>query len=156
MASSEIKWQAPEFEYRPKGVSWYWISIIVAAAIVAVSVWQKNFLFGLLIIVAEILVLVWANREPPFVEFTLNERGLDIGGNKFYVWSEAESFGIDDYLETDWPNLYFQFKARLKTPLKIKMPKERAAEIQKTLQTILPQVKHERSALETLEELIGF
>ncbi len=152
----ELKWRAPEFEYRPKGVSWYWISIIIAAVIVGISVWQKNFLFGFLIVVAEILVLVWANREPPLVEFTINERGFDIGGHKFYAWSEMESFSVDEYLQTDWPNTYFQFRARLKTPLKIKMPKERTAEIQKILQTILPQVKHERSLLETLEELIGF
>jgi hypothetical protein len=156
MAQFEIKWRAPEFEYRPKTVSWYWISIIVAAVIVGMAVWQKNFLFGFLVIVAEILVLVWANREPPLVEFTLNEKGVDIGGNKFHAWDEIENFSIDDYLETEWPNLYFQFRARLKTPLKTKLPKERMAEIQKTLQTILPQTKHDRSALETLEEFIGF
>lgn len=156
MSPFEIKWSAPEFEYRAKGVSWYWLSIIIAAALVGVSVWQKNFLFGLLVVLAEILVLVWANREPPLVGFAVNEKGLEVGGQKFHAWTEMESFSIDDYLETDWPNLYFQFHARLKTPLKIKMPKERVAEIQKILQTILPQTKHERSALETLEELIGF
>jgi len=156
MASFEIRWQAPEFEYRPKSVSWYWISIIIAVVIVGISVWQKNFLFGFLIVIAEILILVWANREPPLVEFLVDEKGLGVGGQKFHAWNEMESFSINDYPETDWPNLYFRFHARLKTPLKIKMPKERMAEIQKFLQTLLPQTKHERSALETLEELIGF
>jgi hypothetical protein len=156
MAQFEIKWQASEFEYRPKDVSWYWISIIISAALIGIAVWQKNFLFGFLVVVAEILTLVWANREPRTIEFILNEKGVNIGGYKFLGWSEMESFGVDDYAETERPAVYFQFHARLKTPLKITLPKDRADDIQKTLRTVLPQTKHERSLLETFEEFIGF
>ena len=60
----EIQWHAPEFEYRAKTMSWYWLSILLAVVILALAVWQKNFLFGIFVIVAEILILVWANREP--------------------------------------------------------------------------------------------
>lgn len=64
MTSFEIKWQAPEYEYREKTVSWYWISIVVAALVIAFSVWQKNFLFGFFIVIAEMLFIVWGNRTP--------------------------------------------------------------------------------------------
>ncbi|MDO8536839.1 MAG: hypothetical protein Q7R94_01175 [bacterium] len=156
MASFEIKWRAPEFEYRQKTVSWYWISIIIAAIILGVAVWQKNFLFGFFVILAEILIMAWANREPPLVDFILNEQGLSLGGSKFYAFAEMESFSIDDYSETEWPSLFFQFHSRLKPDLKIKLPKARMTEIQKTLQPVLAQVEHKHSMIDTLQEFIGF
>ncbi len=65
MATFEINWEAPEFEYREKDVSWYWISIIAAAAIIAFSVWQRNFLFGFFIVIAEMLVIDGAGEFGP-------------------------------------------------------------------------------------------
>ncbi len=156
MANFEIKWQAPEFEYHHKDVSWYWISIIIAVVILALAVWQKNFLFGFFVILAEILVLTWANREPALVHFTITEKGLSLGDHKFYALADIESFSIDAREELEWPNLFFEFHRRWRPLLKIKIPKSQAAEIEKRLKTILQQTEHEQSLLDTLEEFIGF
>lgn len=156
MASFEIKWQAPEFEYREKGVSWYWISIILAVIILGAAVWQKNFLFGLFVVVAEILLLAWANREPNLTSFTISEKGLSVGGQKFYALTDVESFSCEENNDSDWLNLFFQFRRRLKPPLKIRLPKKQFAEIRSALKTVLPQVEYQQSLLDTLEELIGF
>src|SRR5580700_3929311 len=97
----EIKWQAPEYEFQEKGVSWYWLSIIAAALIVGFSVWEKNFLFGLFIVIAEILFIVWGNQQPRLVSFVMNESGLEIGTTKKYQWKEFASVGVDDH-ENGW------------------------------------------------------
>ena len=156
MSLSEIRWQAPEYEYRTKTISWYWLSIIFAVIILGVAVWQKNFLFGFFVVAAEILILAWANREPPLIDFTLNEKGLSLGDRKFYSLTEMESFSIDNFGETEWPSLFFEFHSRLKPALKIKLPRARLAEIQKMLKSDLAQVEHEHSMLDTLEEFVGF
>ena len=77
-----IEWKAPEFEYREKDVSWYWLSIIAAVVILGAAVWQKNFLFAVFVVIAEILMLVWAGRKPREITFSLNEKGLTMSGNK--------------------------------------------------------------------------
>ncbi len=156
MAPFELRWQAPEYEFRPKGISWYWISIIVAVIVLGLAVWQKNFLFGFFVVIAEILILAWANREPPSVLFILNEKGLSVGSRKSYAYAEMESWSINDFGETEWPSLFFQFHKHLKPALKIKIPKNRVAEVKKTLKDLLPEVEHEHSMLDTLEEFIGF
>ena len=74
----EIAWEAPEFEYRHKDISWYWISIIVAVVCIGFAAWQKNFLFGFFVLVAEILILAWANQQPAIFNFRLTEKGLFI------------------------------------------------------------------------------
>jgi len=155
MAAFEIKWQAPEFEYRPKGVSWYWTSIIVSIIILTIAVWQKDFLFGFFIVVAETLVLVWSTREPRMVDFSLTDNGLWVGQGNVRTYAEMESFSIESE-EVDWPNLIIQFRKRLKTPLKIKVPRRQKAEIQKVLKTVLPEVDYETPLLDNLQEFIGF
>ena len=72
----EVVWDAPEFEYREKGISWYWLSIIAAACIIAFAAWFRNFLFGFFIVIAEILFIVWGNRQPRTVEFKLDDSGI--------------------------------------------------------------------------------
>lgn len=76
MATSFLMaWEAPEFEHREKDISWYWISIIVATLIIAFAVWQKNFLFGFFIVIAEILFVLWGNEKPRTVEFRITNKG---------------------------------------------------------------------------------
>jgi len=69
--AAEFHWQTKEYEYHEKDIFWYWASIIIAVGIVAFAVWQKNFLFAAFVIIAEILVLVWAERKPDTIEFML-------------------------------------------------------------------------------------
>jgi len=156
MSPFEIKWTAPEFAFREKSVSWYWLSIIISVIILGLAVWQKNFLFGFFVVVAEILILSWANRKPADVEFLLNERGLSVGGQKFYQYAEMQSWSASAEPDEEWPTLSLQFKKNLQADLKIQIPKARAAEIQKTLKTILPQVEYQKSLLDVLEEFLGF
>jgi hypothetical protein len=156
MSNFEIKWHAPEFDFREKDISWYWISIIIAVLLVGAAIWQKNFLFGFFVVVAEILVISWANQEPPLVEFTLNENGVGIGPQKIYAFSEMESFAVDEKSDNEWPPAYFQFRRKLKIPLKIRVPKDRREEIKKALAQVLTQIEFQQSLLDTVEELVKF
>src|ERR1700739_3361867 len=96
MASFEITWQAREYDYPEKSVSWYWISIIISVLILGLAVWQKNFLFGFFIVVAEVLILSWANRTPPLIDFKLDEKGLLIGTEKQHAYSEFEAWSVEN------------------------------------------------------------
>lgn len=150
-----LKWQAPEFDYREKDVSWYWMSIIVAVIILGFAVWQKNFPFGFFVVLAEILILVWANTEPPTVNFELGERGLAVGEHTFHSYAELASFSVDDETSEEWSHLFFQFK-RPKPKLKIKVQKGLVNDVRQTLKGLLSEVKHEHSLIDAIEEIIGF
>ncbi len=151
-----IEWQSPEFEYREKGVSWYWLSVIVAVIILSVSVWQKNFLFAFFVVVAEILVLVWAGRNPKMVSFNMDEKGLTIGHRKFYPYSAIEMFGIRESSEDNLHELAIRFKHGLHAWLKIRIPAKRSNEIEKVISRYAPKTEPEDSFLDSLEKLIGF
>lgn len=159
MVFQEVKWEAPEFEYREKTVLWYWMVIAVATGVLALVVLQKNFLFGVFVIMAGIMIIVWGNREPKMVGFKLTRDGLVIDGRKTYQYKEMESFALDDSDEGRWAQMLLKFNSHLKTKLKISLPKTEESEIRKTLELMAPEVTEvewEYSFIDSLERLIGF
>jgi hypothetical protein len=155
MASFEISWRAPEYEYREKDISWYWISIILAAIIIAFSVWEKNFLFGFFIVVAEILFIVWGNHTPRTVNFLLNQDHLHIEGGRSYLIKGFENMSVDE-LDDDWSEIIFLFHAKFRTPLKVLFPTGRLQELRTAMKTVLKEVPYEPTLLDSIEKLLRF
>ncbi|MBI2888311.1 MAG: hypothetical protein HYY10_00115 [Candidatus Liptonbacteria bacterium] len=149
-----VLWEAPEFEYRHKGVSWYWLTIIIAVSLVAVAAWQRNFLFGVFVVIAEVLVLAWGSRTPPTISFLMNEKELVINKTERYPWEEFISFGTED--DRDPPTLTFRFRHRVRPVLRILVPTTHFAAARGFAAWKLPQVNDPRSFIETLEELLRF
>ena len=178
MAKFEIIWEAPEFEYREKTVSWYWITIIVAACLIAFAVWERNILFGLFIIIAEILIILWGNQEPRTTLFRFTEDGIEIelpdrrlsrlpdgipfapghepkAGHKHHSWKEFESWSTEKFDE-ELAEISFNFHSKFRMPLKMLAPADVPEEARQHLRTILKEVEHNPTLLETLERLLRF
>jgi len=154
----EIKWQAPEYEPRKRGISWYWMSVIVSVLIIAFAVYERNFLFAVFILIAELLVLTLGGRAPRMVDFTLSEKGLTIDGKKTYSYGEIESWSVSPHHEeTDaWRDVALKLKARLRPVLKIKIPRETAEPVEKALSLKIKRADWEVSLADALEDFIGF
>jgi hypothetical protein len=155
MAQFEITWEAPEFEYREKDVSWYWITIIIAALVIAFAVWERNFLFGFFIVVAEILVIAWGNQKPREISFTITESVIEIGTVKSYALKEFESWSTQETGD-GWVEIAFIFRAKLRVPLVVLAPDEKIEEIRKNLAPLLREVEHQMSLIEAIEKLMRF
>ncbi|MDO8664530.1 MAG: hypothetical protein Q7K44_03250 [Candidatus Liptonbacteria bacterium] len=156
MEKFNIEWQAPEYEYHEKGVSWYWLSIIAAIVILSVAVWQKNFLFAVFVVIAEILMLVWAGRKPREISFSLNEKGLTISGNKFYPYSAIENFSVREGRSEEWYDISLKLRHGFRHHLNIQTPLKNLAKIEVVISRHIEKVEHEDSFLDSLERLIGF
>lgn len=155
MASFDITWEAPEFEYREKDVSWYWISIIVASLIVAFAVWERNFLFGFFLVVAEVLFVVWGNELPRTIAFRMTDKEIWVGSERSYPLSHFESFSIGLQLE-GWAELILVYRTRLRLPLRIIILEEDLDGIKKNLAGTLKEVEYHPSFLDSLERLLRF
>jgi hypothetical protein len=155
MAKFHLAWEAPEFEYRPKEVSWYWLSIIIAAAMVAFAVWEKNFLFGFFIVVAEMLFIVWGNRVPKMINFTLTDTEIDLQGYRSHLIKEFESWSFDSNAG-EWADIVFYFRSRMRPPLIILVPEEDAEEIRANLKTALKEIDHEPTLIDSIEKFLRF
>ncbi|HUC31386.1 MAG TPA: hypothetical protein VMR99_01705 [Candidatus Paceibacterota bacterium] len=155
MAKFEITWEAPEFEYREKDVSWYWFSIIAAALIIAFSVWEKDFLFGFFIVIAEMLFIVWGNRVPQTTRFTVTDTEINIGGYKTYLFKEFESWSADSD-GVEWAEVTFYFRSRLHPPLALIVPEEKMTELRANLKTVLKEIEHQPTLIDSIEKFLRF
>ncbi len=156
MSQFEITWQAPEFEYRDKSILWYWGTILAAVLILGVAIWQKSFLFGSFVVVAEVLILFWGNKQPRMVEFKMTEKGLTVSGGKFYSYADMKSFAVDDDPDSYWKVFFFDFKKKLKLNLRIMAPAEKLHQIRETIKSVVPLVEMEHSLIDTLERIFHF
>lgn len=156
MTPSGIGWQAPEFEYQTKGVSWYWLSVILATLMIGFAVWQRNFLFGVFVVIAEILVLIWGNKKPRFVYFRITGEGFEIVGEKFYPYRDIEAFSIEEDVASEWSRLVFELRGKLKPAFSVGFPTARRREIREALQTFLPEHEWRESFFDSIEKFLRF
>ncbi|PIR44250.1 hypothetical protein COV23_00910 [Candidatus Wolfebacteria bacterium CG10_big_fil_rev_8_21_14_0_10_31_9] len=149
-----ILWQAPEYEYNPKDVSWHWISVIIAVVLITIALWQKNFLFAIFIVIAEIIVLYFSNTFPRIWNFKIDESGLTIGENR-YLFSDMQSFDIHEVGE-DYKELVFKLRSKFKTVLRVFIHKDDEEKIKEKLLEFLPQEDLQVSLADLLERFIRF
>lgn len=165
----EIKWQAPEFEYREKDVSWYWISLIIGIVLIALAIWQRNFLFIVFVVIAWFTIINLARNKPIIWDFKISENGIKIalpegkGSEKKYSFNDFKGFDIHDNQgennlsgKEKYKELILKFKSKFSPFLKIKIPIDEAEKIESFLKERLSKEEYEESLADSLSKLIGF
>jgi hypothetical protein len=157
-AHHELAWQAPEFEHRPKTSTWYWVSIIVSILLLALAIWQRNFIFAVFVVIAELMLIIWGASEPRMIAFSLNQRGLTIGGAKFYPFSDIKSWSADSegFFDPEWPDITLHLVHHFHTGLKVKVPRAMFLDVEKALRAHAREVPFEPSMIDVIEKLLGF
>lgn len=156
MEKFSISWDAPEYEHRPKEASWYWISIIVALALIAFAIWQGNLLFGLFVLIAEVLFIIWGNREPDELHVTIDNLGVRIGEHAFYPRSHIEAFSIVGHGHTDWHDLVILLDRRLIPTVSVRLPEHHVEDVRRHMAALYPEYDHQESFIESLERYLWF
>ena len=151
----EIIWQAPEFKYQHKDISWYWLTIIAAAVMVLFSLWQKNLLFALFIILAETMLIFWAKESPKNLQFKIDKKGVQIGKIKSYGYEEISGFHISEKNDGD-SELILKTKSKLHPFVKILIYNDDIAAIKGYLKNHLSEVEYEESLTDGFSKMIGF
>lgn len=155
MEPKEISWQAPEFRYRYKDESWYWLTIMAAAILFLISLWQKNFLFAIFLIIAEAMVLIWAKELPRNFHFKLDKKGVHLGKMKFYSYEELIGFHLHES-DNEISELILKTKHRFHPYVKILLLTGDAPEINKFLKKHLSEIEYEESLADSFSKMIGF
>jgi hypothetical protein len=151
-----MHWEAPEFESREKSIGWYWTTIIVAVLMLAGAVWQRNFLFAVLVVIGEILVLIWSGKEPRTVAFRITDHELLIDEKTRYALNELHSFSVEPEGHSHWPVIALVSKRRFRPAVHIRAPKDRIEGIRERLQISVPESAWEESLIEMLEKFFRF
>ena len=151
-----ISWHAPEYEYSPKSSLWYWVSVVVALILIALALWQKNFLFAIFVVVAELIIFSVADKHPKMWEFSIDGRGIYIGKNKAYFYDDLEAFDIHWSDENNYDQLVLKTKKKFTPIVTINIYKEDKEKIREFLKKYLKHEEIEISLSDILGRLVGF
>ncbi len=151
-----ISWEAPEFEHRERDVLWYFFMAVVAALLVLLALWQKNFLFVVFVLIAIATLFVWSKRAPRVHRVVIDERAVAIGNFPPHALDSFVGFMIVPARQDnpEWGKLLLQSKRRLSTHLTILVPRGKLTQIADRLLRQIPQLEYEESATDALIRLL--
>lgn len=151
----EISWKAPEFIYEAKTVSWYWLSLIISIVLIAVSLWQKNFLFVVFVIIAELVLIYFSNQFPKIWDFKITDRGIFVGRNKIYKYEDIIGFDIH-HATDEYKELVLHMKSKIAPYIKIFIDPEEEEKIEKKLLEFVQREEIQPSLVDTVERIMRF
>jgi len=91
--NSLMSWQAPEYERQEKGRTWFVGAAVIAAFLIAASIWTRNYLLIIIIALFAIILYILHKKEPLIISIKITEKGIRFG-DKFYPYKNIEEFWI--------------------------------------------------------------
>ena len=124
------------------------------ALLLVFAVWQNNFLFGVFVILATGTILYLSTRRAPTITFELTEHELVIGDEAKHAYNHLAYFDVYSFSPDDI-ELFFVFKQRTRTMLRVPIWRGDKDRIVTFLQTKIPQHPIEPSLLDILSKIVG-
>ena len=133
----------------------FYFSILAAMALLLIfSIWQNDFLFGVFIVLATGTILYLSTRRAPTAHFALTEHELIIENETRHDYNHLAYFDVYSFSPDDI-ELFFVFKKRARTMLRIPIWRGDKDQITAFLQTKVPQHPIEPSLLDILSKIVG-
>ena len=149
-----ISWEFPKFKKIERKKGWYIWTTIIFILLIFYSIISANFLFGLIIILAGIIIFLNYHKEDSNINFSITQKGVELE-NKFYSFKEIKNFWII-YEPPVIKNLYLDFKTPFKPALSIPLEKTNPVKIRKLLKEHIEEdlEKESESTIESLERIL--
>lgn len=88
-----MSWRAPEYEKQGKSRNWYVATFSIGAFLVGSSIWMKNYLLIIVVVMFGIVLYILNKKEPLTLDIALTEKGVKMG-EKFYPYNTLQEFWI--------------------------------------------------------------
>jgi hypothetical protein len=148
-----LSWRAAEYEHTDKDTVWYIAVCGVAALLLIFAVWQRNFFFGIFIVLAAVIVIVLNRRRPRTVDFSIDDNGVAIGTVR-YSYEGFEWFAVQ-VRPGRLDMLTFRRKSSVNPYVHIPVDSVHAAKAQEFLREKLTEGEYEESLIDALAHLVG-
>lgn len=151
---STIKWQAREFEYYSKDISWFMVSGLITLLLLIVAFFTKNFLLSILVILGYFTIIAYATKKPRKINFAITPRGVSIN-KTVYDFENLSSFWIS-YDPPQTNELSLRSRKKLMPYVKIPLANQNPVAIRAVLIQYIPEKKHKESSIDNLAKSLRF
>lgn len=89
-----VRWQATEHIHREKSAMWYGIFALIVVVLIALAIFLvQSWTFAILVPVMAATLIIYAQRPPSVIEYTLSRKGLHVN-DKLYSFELFKEFGL--------------------------------------------------------------
>ncbi|MGC9049026.1 MAG: hypothetical protein ACP5IX_02310 [Patescibacteria group bacterium] len=131
------EWEFSEYVKYQRTLAWYIGLGIIGAAVIIYSIFSKNFLFALIVILIGFILVLHSKREPAGLKCLIFEDGIQVG-TRFYDWDEIKSFRLV-YKPPKVKLLYIDLKSILMPDFSVPLNNQNPLEIRQILKIYLPE-----------------
>ena len=132
---NKIEWTTLEHEHKEHSVDWFWALGIIILVSMGITIWLKNYLFTIFILISGCSLILISIRRPQEINFIIGTKGLSMGTN-FYSWKEIKGFNIIRGELID--KLLIETIKNFLPVYTITLPKELTQEVKESLLKIIP------------------
>ena len=145
-----ISWDFLEFERPERSKSWYLFFVLAIGVLLGIAVYQVNFLFAVIIIIAAITFIHVSSREPRNLTFVVDKSGVRVS-DVYLPYSRIHSFYL--IVNEDIKKLFIEPRSIAKPRLAIMLNDDQdPEEIKEILLKYIPENKDRED--EPLSELL--
>ncbi len=154
--STLLTWSIPTHEHREREFSFFVWIIAGMIILLLFSIWQKNFLFGIFVILATGTVLFLSLQHPETHEFSLTPSHIIFGNYQDeHSYDELSHFHIQEFSSDDI-EIFFAFRDKKRAPIHMRVYKGDKEKIVAILrEKKLTQKEIEISLFESVAKILG-
>jgi len=150
----EVIWEAPEHHHTEKGSDWYWALGIITIAGAITTIIFGNVLFGIVILLAGIVMALISSKHPRIITYAVSTRGVRVG-TTFYPYSALKCFYINEEHHRHI-QLLMHAKSIFAPLIVIPVPDDALEDIEYLIEPRLPEEHLKESFGQYLLEFLGF
>lgn len=150
----EISWRAAEYDHSTRSLLWYFWLIAIVVSLAAFAFWQRNFFFGVFVILAGTMIAFFSRRRPQVFEFKISENGVFVSDKISFDYDDLESFFVRDrpgHLD----EIVLKKKTRINPFVKIPIDSKLAEKAKEILAEKIPEAEHEDSIIDIISDRLG-
>jgi len=152
-ADELLAWNAPEFEKPEKSRRWYLIIFAILAGIAFYALFKNGPIMAITFIMIGVTGYLMLNKEPREMIFRITNDGIVVG-RQIYEFEHMQSFWI--FYDPPYEKvLSFHLKGSFIPFLHIPVHNEDPVKIREVLIKFIPEIKQEKSMVDTVERLLG-
>ncbi len=88
-----LSWKIPEHVRHQRSRLWFFIVAVIGGLFIVYGVLTNDFLFALIIVLFAVVYILMHMQEPPFLDFNITDRGIELGNKKF-EYNDITSFWV--------------------------------------------------------------
>lgn len=151
----EMEWEAPEYVVSERHPYWHFATLIIAGLLILYSLFTRNFLFVIIIVMFVIIYDIYGRRKPQLLNIAITKQGLKVNDKLYTFEDDLNSFWIF-YRPPELKTLNFSRKQRFFPDLSFQLEKQNPLKVRELLLKYLPEdIEKEEHFMDKFARKIG-